>query len=441
MTGNASTQPRSRKFSLRLLMGVIALCAVVLGVWRAFFIPHPAHQFSEYQRAPYTTAYQYQAGPNTITIRSIARNRYDGTVHLISTGGLSSQIPDADQLTKCAAWLDVVQIELTPGPKQVEIIESRVFDHESRTLLSEIDRAYGWRVTDSNVLQVYGMGKEVPEKLDVWLRLYSYADDTIYTIGVTPGDEVEIPGGTLHVAEVKEGYSGWSKEQGFFPTSSGGGSGSAVLFDWQGDWRGKPLICTAVTDLGERDQGGEQLLKPEWNGHLIGPATSRCSLELIDHLEIRQAGKDLRFFFDGVKVPPPVGRTFDPPPFLAIIKTDQGETAGVLHELAPLLVHYRVESEANIDRMNAYSSQQFTSFSIPTYDPLRRLGLQLRMWGLSELPLALRVKDAQTQNWKSVADKDVGTYKLTGSHGFISLIRVAHTLAEIDAIEVTVNAP
>lgn len=417
-------------------MGAIALCAVGLGVWRSFFTQHPAHQFPAYSWAPYTTAYQYQAGPNTITIRSIARNRYDGTIHLISAGGFSSQIPDVDVLTRCAPWLDVVQIELTPGPKRVEILESRVFDHDSRTLLS-LHRAYGWRVTESNVLQVYGMGKEVPEKLDIWLRLYSYADDTIYTIGVTPGDEVEIPGGTIRVAEVKEGYSGWSKEQGFFPTSSSGGSGSAVLFEWQGDWRGKPLNCTAVTDLEERLPCGGELLKPELRGNFIRPAWSHCSLELIDHLEIRQADKERRFFFDGVKIPPPVGRTFEPPPSPTVIETDQGETAGVLHELAPLLVHFRIEKGHNASGILQEGSTMWIKRSGRRQQRDTSFSILVNGWGISMLPLKFRMQDAKLGTWMPVG-YGASAY---GDHCFAYENVIDRPLGEVKAIEVTVGIP
>lgn len=435
MTVNIPSKPYGRRFSLRLLMGVIAVCAIMLGLGRVFFYEHPAHQFPAYGRAPYTTAYRYQAGPNTIAIRSIARNRYDGAIHLISAGGLSTQVPHVDQLIECAKWLDVVQIELTPGPELVEIVDSRVFDHESRTLLNHVSDAYGWRVTDTNLIQVYGMGKEVPEKLDVWLRLRSYPDDTVYSIGVTPGSEIAIPGGTIRVAEVKEGYSGWSKGVGFHPTAPSGGSGSAILFEWQGNWRGKSITCTAVTDLGERMPYGESL-KPEWNGNFIGPAWTRCSLALVDHLELRSHCEEQKFFYDGVKVPPLVERKFDPPP-IGMIKTDQGEVAGVLHEFAPLLIHYRIEEGHTGGIISQIGSSMWLERSGPHRERDTTFSILVNEWGIGAMPLAFRLQDANLSTWSPVANG----VRAIGDNCFAFDKVIERPLAEVKSIELTISAP
>lgn len=219
-----SPQNRRRSFSLRFLLIGTALIAAVLGVWRVFSYRHPAHQFLFYEKAPFTSGREIKVGPNTIAIRSIARNRYDGKVHMLTGDGLGQQIPDAERLKGCAKWLDVVQLEITPGPDLAEIIQVRIFDHETRTMLSELDRAYGWRVVEPNLIQIYGLGKEIPAKLDVWLRLNSYADGKIYQLSPTPGASVQIPGGTISVDEVQDGFAGWSSAQGFYPSNPEGAS-------------------------------------------------------------------------------------------------------------------------------------------------------------------------------------------------------------------------
>ncbi len=428
-----SPMPRWRRFSLRFLLVAIAVCAVGLGAWRAFFYQHPAHKFPYYNWAPYTSGYKFRAGPNTIAIRSIARNRYDGSIQMISRGGLRTQIPNVDSLTQCATWLDVVQIEITPGPELVEIVEVRVLDHETRMLLSGVDQAFGWRVTESNCLQVYGLGKEVPAKLDVWLRLHSFADDTIYTIGTTPGSKVDLPGGTIRVAEVKENFSEWDKEHGFSLTDPGGGSGSAVLFDWQGDWQGTPLMVTAISDLGEREYSGEPM-KPEWRGSILGPKWSRFPLELIDHFELRPYCEHQEFFFDGVDVPSPVGRTFDPPP-IATIETHQRETAGTLQELAPLWVQYRVEAGSNVSGFLYSNVNPVFARSGPRQNRDSECVLLFKTRGLGDFPLCIRMRSAEPKAWTSLGP----SAHLSRSTNTASMKTLFRPIEEVDAIDVKVD--
>ena len=66
-------------------------------------------------------------------------------------------------------------------------------------MISEIDPAYGWRITDRNVVQLYGLGKPLPERLDVWLRLNSYGGDSpMVELPPTVGASCNLAGRDVH---------------------------------------------------------------------------------------------------------------------------------------------------------------------------------------------------------------------------------------------------
>ncbi len=435
---NPSPPTRGRRFSLRFLLIGTALIAAGLGLWRVFSYRHPAHQFLSYEKAPYTSSRKIKIGPNTIAIRSIARNRYNGKIHMVSGGGLSQQIPNAQQLKDCAKWLDVVQLELSPGPELAEIIEVRIFDHETRDLLSA--SSYGWQVVEPNLLQVYGLGNEVPAKLDVWLRLHSHVDAKVYKLAPTPGASVKIPGGTISIAEVKDRYAGWSSAQGFFPSQSNSGVDSAVLLDWQGNWPEQTKYqITTVSDVGEREYQG-QFMMLNWNSNSMGPRTSHFPLDAIDHFELRPFGGRHRFFFDGLEVPPSTGRKFDPPP-TAIIKTDGDECQGFLPQFDPLRLRYRVERGNNISGGAAHQTLAWIIQTGPRQNVDTEFTLLFRLQGLAALQLDVRLQDANTGQWGGKNAQSTGNYYSSGSNHKASAQVFRTPLKDVKAIEVTSRMP
>ena len=62
-----------------------------------------------------------------------------------------------------------------------------------------------------NVLQLYGLGEELPERIDLWFRAHSYvADDRIVKLAPHRGAKVQFYDTTLTVREIQRGYRGWS---------------------------------------------------------------------------------------------------------------------------------------------------------------------------------------------------------------------------------------
>ncbi|WP_164101004.1 hypothetical protein [Candidatus Laterigemmans baculatus] len=138
---------RWRRFSVRFVLAITACCAVLLGIWNAYYDVPETHQIPAYEKAPGTRALTAPVGPNQIRIRSIARNRRDGNIELRAGPGLarSGPFPHSGVIAASGPWLDVYQFELEPGTDRVEIIEARVFDHATRTMLTSVSPAFGWQ--------------------------------------------------------------------------------------------------------------------------------------------------------------------------------------------------------------------------------------------------------------------------------------------------------
>lgn len=433
LDGRRTLYSRWPRFSLRVFLLVIAAVAALLWLLQAWSYVHPAHKFPAYEKAPYTSRLQKEIGPNTIRIRSIARNRYDGKIHLIRQSGLSQEIPNPQQLKGCAKWLDVVQFEITPGPDLAEILEVRVFDHETRDMLRD---GYGWQVVEPNLVQVYGFGNEVPEKLDLWFRLNSHQDNVVYKLPPTKGASVKLPERTLSVSDVTDGYVGWSAQAGFSPPQAGS-MDSAVQIDLHsGKSRWVDYQVTTVSKSGEKEFESYSL----WpQGVHAGKriVSSHFPLAKIDHYEVRPFGGRHRFFFDGIEVPPPAGRKFDPPP-VAIIKTNQGECEGVLPEFDPLLMHFQVEKGSNISGSSARDSSAWILRNGPQVGIDEQFSVILRLRGTKDLPLGIRLQDTEGAWSKpgssSTFSANSGNYKVSAD-----LYRVP--LDDVQAIEVTASLP
>lgn len=435
--------PRSlggRRFSLRFLLIGTALIAAGLGVWRVFSYRHPAHAFLSYEKAPSTSGRQMKVGPNTITLRSVARNRYDGTIHMLTGDGLSQLLPGVQQLKDCAKWLDVVQLEITPGPDLAELIHVRIFDHETRTMLSQLDPAYGWRVVEPNLIQIYGLGKEIPPKLDVWLRLNSHVDDTIYSLAPVVGASVKVPGGTITVDEVHDGFAGWSSGKGFYPANPDGTSDSAVLLDWAGNWTEETRYqFTVVSDEDERDYQG-RFMRLNWNSNSVGPIRSPFPLGEIDHFELRPFGGRHRFFFDGLEVPPATGRKFDPPPTVTI-PINGTHRQGFLPQFDPLRVRYRVEKGTNVHGSAVYDTLAWIKQSGPHKNVDTEFTLLFTVHGIAELPLDIRLQDASSGQWLGKNLQTSGNYMSHGANRKASAQVFRMPLEDVKAIEVTARMP
>ncbi len=302
---------------------------------------HPAHAYPLYRKADFTSTRSITVGPNEVSIRSIARNRYDGSIDALKGPGLSASIPNADDLKNCVKWLDVVQIELSPGPQQLGIIDVQVFHHDTRTLF-HINKGLGWQLVAPNIVQVYGKGREVPEEFDLWILARSYPSDELAILKPKIGSKADIAGGTIEIADLTKAYQGWSKDTGFLTGSQESHSKQcAMRLNWQGEWPNDTWREVNVVTRDGRTRFSYNSFSLGFPSSGYGPFHFDVPWEMIDHFELRPETNERAFFFDGLKTLPTSGRKFDPPP--SVTRTvDQLRNGTKLEEFAPLSIHARV---------------------------------------------------------------------------------------------------
>ncbi len=101
-----------------------------------------------------------------------------------------------------------MEVELQPAAL-VDVIEARIFNRETGELIAGEGLPFGWRVTAQNRLQIYGLGRPLPPKLDLWFRAHSYRpDDVAVVIAPTPGATCQVPGGEMTFEDIRAGS--WS---------------------------------------------------------------------------------------------------------------------------------------------------------------------------------------------------------------------------------------
>ena len=299
--------PRKR-VSIKFLFVLTALCAALIGVWRNFIYEPPTHKVPGYEKATAVQNLSTSVGRNRIEIKSVARNRADGTVAAETGAGvpLLREIPASKLLSVCADWMDVAQIELQPGIEKVEIIEARIFDHATRILLSHLNPRAGWRVVNGNLIQVYAASSELPASLDVWLKVHSYDQATeMFRLEPTGGSTASIPGGTVTVSAIQSDYSGWNSASGFTPVAGDGDRQTGLVLTGAGSPHGYFQLA-AHSKYGQK-QFCDRLLDFGGQGDKNELVTFDFALEEIDHFELRPYGSHHRFFFEAVQMPQNLG--------------------------------------------------------------------------------------------------------------------------------------
>jgi hypothetical protein len=393
---------KSKRFSIKFLLGLTGLCAILLGIWKAYIYEPPTHKIALYEKALSTRGAAFEIPPNTISIKSVARNRHGGSIDVESGNGksLAGTVPGTASMSACAAWLDVVQIELDPGPDRFEMIDVRIFEHESRALLSQIDPAYGWQVLQPNLLQIYGLGKQVPPLLGVWLRVHSYASgDHVAVLAPTSGASAAIPGGEIMLKEIQAGFFGWTSGAGFLPPSVDGRGGSALLLDWTGRWQDEKYQIAAVSMDGETEFR-DVWLPLDSPSTSAGPVLLSMPLDEIDHLELRPFGGRHRFFFEAVELPANSGRSFDAPPIITVPVS--GKSADViLSELAPLHVRLTVAAGDTISGSTANESISRMIHRPEPTDTDQSFTFAYQVREIAALPMSFRFAEVQNGNYVS----------------------------------------
>ncbi|MBW3600244.1 MAG: hypothetical protein KY475_23615 [Planctomycetes bacterium] len=329
---------RRFQFSLATMLVVMACCAVILVIRKALIYEPPTDKFPLYEQAPGTRSAWAVVGPNRVGIRLVARNDRDGSVRIEDGrgGAVVNHAPaNQQELIDAASWLDVVQFELEPTPDRIDIIEARIFDHETRRLVTEIDPAFGWRVLAPDVIQVYGLSKQLPKKLDAWFRLYSYEPGVpVAMLGTSPTSSCSLPGGTITLQDIRAGFWNYGARR-LQASGSSDQEGVSLVLLWNGEWQGVNYQITAVSASGEKAHTSvPHYLDFEQQGR-DQPIYFDMPLSEVDHFELRPFGGRHRFFFEAVTLPKVSETPFSKPPTAQVTVAGR-EIESEIQDFAPL---------------------------------------------------------------------------------------------------------
>lgn len=432
------------QFSIRHTLLLVTACAIGIAFYLAFIWKPPTDGIRAYEKAPAFYGRTARIGPNQIRIESIARNDRDGTIRIETGRGepLDVAIPNKSSLISSAPWLDVAQIDLRPGGDAVEIIELRIFDHVSRELLNVKDPAFGWTVTSPNVLHLYGFGKPLPEKVDVWMRLHSYsADDAVHRLAPVIGASTQVGRSSVTVRRLQAGFKGWDSRSGFVEVEGEFHADCALELQWdKGDDETKYQIAAVTSD-------GERLVKDRYSvfsgSERIAMVPFSAPLETIDHFEIRPFGGLHRFFFDGVQLPAvkSKGQTAFAKPPAAQVKIAGAEMKAVANEFLPLDVRVQIhDGEFGSGSTAGSHTMTLLPHSGGPIDRGNSFSLIVDVRGIGGLPLNYRFRSGGNTAWLSEAVmKSSGGAKSFGPSRVLAERNYRTPLSTVDEFELRIG--
>ncbi len=436
-------QPK-RRFTILTLLVLTGLSAAVAGYWKAFIDEPPTHKISAYERAMPWHSTTAQVGPNRVTIELIARNDRDGSISIEDGRGhnLSKRQPQRLlALTQAAAWLDVVQVELSPDMDALDILEIRVFDHARRQLLSEIDGLYGWRLLPGNILELYGLGRRLPDELDLWFRAHSYPkDDPVSLLSPTGGGAVALPGGSLVVSDIRPGTWDADSSVGFTKGHGQTKTDTSAIFEFRGNWQAGRYQIYAVT----RERRKSHPSFPHFLDCSVGGSWHAISFDLpmedILHFELRPFGGRHRVLFEAVKLPKLTGGTFKSPPAATAQITGQ-EINETLPQFHPLEV--RVSTHRGIVANGTYTNGMHAGViqSDQVIDADTATTFQYHVLGVHDIPWQFLFQESASGQWlpeTGLAGGRSGRGAASACGAHVGFLYFNTPLERIEAVELTI---
>lgn len=431
------------QFSLKIIFGLVTLCAIA-GLAFTLLQKPETHSIASYEEAQPFFGRTAKMGPNQIRIESVARNGRSGAIKVTTGRGeelKDAAVANAQQLVTAAPWLDVAQVTLGPGIEQIDLINVRVFDHAKRELLNRVDPAYGWRVIDDTTLQIYGLGKELPTKLDLWFRLNSYdSADKVYRLDPNKGAEVKIGEGTLRLSDVREGTHGWSSDKGFVETANSFTSESSAEFETEGIGPDVAYQISAVSKFGRRVIDHLSYKFPQERTRQ--GTYFQMPLDEIDHFEIRRFGGRHRFYFDGVEFSRPTGiaTKFAKPP-KANVLVNGAETKTQIKEFLPLAVYVSVlDGQHHCGSSASENGLTLVPMDGGPLDVGNSFSLVLDQAGVADAGIASRFRVGGNKQWVGgAAIKNRGGSTGSTSNASLGQSHFETPLSTIDEIELSIQ--
>ena len=280
------------------------------------------------------------------------------------------------ELTAQGGWLDVANVYLNPDPSRFDVIEVRVFDHQTRRLLTHKDGlGVSYNPSTPSFVQIRGLGQRLPNSVDVWFRASSHArGEPVVRLNGKAGSTARFARGSLSVREVHAGASSYSVKTD--PLAE------PTVYEWHTGPNDIDNAITVVFDrAGDPADGRYQICAVGHDGRKVFPDAphflnfrSRAATEAIvfrigdtdlSHFELRPFGGRHTFYFDDVKLPRGGGRPFHDAPSVRLA-VDGREVERTLSEYEPIRVTLRLRRG---ECCEGISSQ---GFSVPA-GPIQRL--------------------------------------------------------------------
>ncbi len=295
-----------------------------------------------YENADGTRGLQIEVGPTQFSIEAVARWGRTGPPIVENGKGWTLGEPDfkTPDYSALSQWMDIANIYLSPEASEYDVLELRVFDHETRELLQLEDRlGIGFDVNDG-VVQLRSVGGLLPDSVDVWMRvLHNPPTSPMWRLNAEQGASAGLDEGSLLFREVRDGSWSYATRSGSLEPLADGRKLSVAEVEWNKWSERGAAVCTAVFDFvnakgrmpGERDRYQIAAIAKDGSRHVpdfphfLSAGAGKTQVikfdlpaEQLSHLEIRPFhGRD-RFYFDGIELPHVDGPPADPPPTLPI---------------------------------------------------------------------------------------------------------------------------
>ena len=291
-----------------------------------------------YEKAPGTTTRKIQVGPTEFSVNAVVRWGPAGRALLENgkgwvLGQLDFKTPDYSAQSQ---WMDIANIYVGPDSSQYDVLELRVFDHETRKLLQlEYRDAIGYDI-NNGIVQLRSVGGLLPATIDIWMRvLHNPENSPMWRLNAEKGASVNLENGALLFREIREGRWSYSmKSPDLGPPD--GKTLSVARIEWNERTDDGRTLCTAVFDLPRAQTGDSnryQIAAVAKDGtrhipdypHFLSVAAGHTQVIVFDlsadslsHFEIRPFhGRD-RFYFDGIQLPHVEDRLLAAPPTVPV---------------------------------------------------------------------------------------------------------------------------
>ncbi|MEQ9410984.1 MAG: M56 family metallopeptidase [Fuerstiella sp.] len=336
--GYSTEMPRLGFFEAKSRVGQLP----EVTAWRSHSQPdfvRDAEQSSILSEATGTTEKELTVGANTFRIGRIARAQMDGAFAVDEESrGSVSDLPPLPTLTN-TDFMDHAVIDLAaPAAAQFEVSSATVLDSRSKIPLHQFQQAAGVKRTAADRFHMYSLLQPLPDRIDLALEVYSFAEPFRMKIPVAESGEWTQDGVTFLTDYQGAGqHVGWSSMNGFHGEPEATDTSSEILFRVMG--RGRYSLWIVTTD------GDRHNVKPHgWYSEQLGTNLERIEIPLdrIRHLELRPWLEPQRIYFEAISLPSRRDRLSDNVPPLQIPLTGQPQKISA-DELWPLAVACRTQ--------------------------------------------------------------------------------------------------